>query len=311
MVNIKMGSPAPYIGVAVAVFSVSFASIFIRWSDAPPVVIAAYRMLFASLLLLPFAVIHREAQFKLLDRKTVSWLLVIGLVLALHFATWITSLGMTSVASSTILVTAHPLLVGAVSILLFKESGKWTAIGVTVGFSGVVFISLLSLQDGSWDGNLLALIGGVFAGVYILAGRVLRKKVNLIAYAFIIYLTATAFLFLACLILNQPIWPYPVEEFILFILLAGVSTIFGHTVYNWSLKYVTAPLVSASLLGEPILASILAAILLVELPSPYIFLGGALILIGVLFVLYDEISNRKNPDDVSEGSPPDPIHFEK
>ncbi|HEY3419517.1 MAG TPA: DMT family transporter [Methanomassiliicoccales archaeon] len=292
MANSKKDSPAPYIGVAVAVLSVSFASIFIRWSDAPPVVIAAYRMLFASLMLLPFAVVHREAQFKLMDRKTISWLLVIGLILAMHFATWITSLGMTSVASSTILVTAHPLLVGAVSILLFKESGKWTAIGVTVGFSGVVFISLFSLQDGSWDGNLLALIGGVFAGVYILAGRVLRRRVNLIAYAFIIYLSAAAFLFLACLVLSQPIWPYPVEEFVLFLLLAGVSTILGHTVYNWSLKYVTAPLVSASLLGEPILASVLAVFILAELPSPYIFIGGGLILIGVLFVLYDERSNK-------------------
>jgi drug/metabolite transporter (DMT)-like permease len=293
MVNVQKGSPAPYIGVAVAVLSVSFASIFIRWSDAPPVVIAAYRMLFAAMMLLPFAVIHREAQFKLLDRKTVSWLLVIGMILALHFATWITSLGMTSVASSTILVTAHPLLVGAVSILLFKESGRWTAIGVTVGFSGVVFISLFSLQDGSWDGNLLALIGGVFAGVYILAGRVLRKKVNLIAYAFIIYLSAAVFLFVAALILGQPIWPYPWQEFVLFLLLAGVSTILGHTVYNWSLKYVTAPLVSASLLGEPILASLLAAVLLAELPSPYIFLGGALILVGVLFVLYDELKHNR------------------
>ena len=293
MVDVQKGSPAPYIGVAVAVLSVSFASIFIRWSDAPPVVIAAYRMLFAALMLLPFAIVHREAQFQFLDRKTFAWLLVVGLVLALHFATWITSLGMTSVASSTILVTSHPLLVGAVSILLFKESGKWTAIGVTVGFTGVVFISVLSLGDGSWDGNLLALIGGVFAGVYILAGRVLRKKVNLIAYAFIIYLSAAAYLFLACLFLDQPIWPYPVEEFVLFLLLAGVSTILGHTVYNWALKYVTAPMVSASLLGEPILASLLAVLILAEIPSPYIFVGGALILAGVLFVLYDELSNRK------------------
>ena len=293
MVNLEKGSPAPFIGVAVAVLCVSFSSIFIRWSDAPALVIAAYRMLFASLMLLPFAVIHREAQFKFLDRKTVSWLLVIGLVLALHFATWITSLGMTSVASSTILVTSHPLLVGAVSILLFKESGKWTAIGVTVGFAGVVFISLMSMQDGSWDGNLLAFIGGVFAGVYILAGRVLRKKVNLIAYAFIIYLSAAVFLFAAAFILGEPVWPYPWQEIALFLLLAGVSTILGHTVYNWSLKYVTAPLVSASLLGEPILASLLAAVLLAELPSPYIFIGGALILIGVLFVLYDELRNKR------------------
>ena len=287
MVNVEKGSPAPYIGVVVAVFSVSFASIFIRWSEAPPVVIAAYRMLFAALMLLPFAVVHREAQFKFLDRKTISWLLVIGLILALHFATWITSLGMTSVASSTILVTSHPLLVGAVSIIYFKESGKWTAVGVAIGFIGVVFISIMSIGDGSWDGNLLAFIGGVFAGIYILAGRVMRKKVNLIA---------AAFLFLAAIILNQPIWPYPIEEFVLFLLLAGVSTILGHTVYNWSLKYVTAPLVSASLLGEPILASVLAAIILVELPSPYIYLGGALILIGVLFVLYDEISYKRAPD---------------
>jgi drug/metabolite transporter (DMT)-like permease len=183
MVNVQKGSPAPYIGVAVAVFSVSFASIFIRWSEAPPVVIAAYRMLFAALMLLPFAFYYREREFGGLGRKSTGILIVIGLVLAIHFATWITSLGMTSVASSTILVTSHPLLVGLVSILIFKESGKWTAIGVVIGFVGVVFISLMSQGDGSWDGDLLALIGGVFAGIYIMSGRVMRRKVNLIAYA--------------------------------------------------------------------------------------------------------------------------------
>ena len=298
MVNIEKGSPAPYIGVAVAVFSVSFASIFIRWSEAPPVVIAAYRMLFAALMLLPFAYYHREREFGGLDRKTTWILVAIGLVLAVHFATWITSLGMTSVASSTILVTSHPLLVGLVSILIFKESGRWTALGVVIGFTGVVFISFMSQGDGSWDGDLLALIGGVFAGVYIMCGRLMRKKVNLIAYAFVIYLSAAGFLFATALVLNQPIWPYPMQEFVLFLLLAGVSTILGHTVYNWSLRYVTAPFVSASLLGEPIFASILAAVLLAELPSPYLYLGGALILVGVLCVVYDEFKNKKMVDIV-------------
>jgi drug/metabolite transporter (DMT)-like permease len=300
MANVLRGSPAPYIGVAVAVFSVSFASIFIRWSDAPPVVIAAYRMLFAALMLLPFAYYHRERDFRGLDKRTTGILLVIGLVLAIHFATWITSLQMTSVASSTILVTSHPLLVGLVSILIFKESGKWTALGVLIGFSGVLFISFESLGDGSWNGDLLALVGGVFAGIYIMGGRVMRRKVNLIAYAFIIYLSASVFLFATAIILDQPIWPYPLQEFILFLLLAGVSTILGHTVYNWSLKYVTAPFVSASLLGEPIMASVLAAILLAELPSPYIYLGGALILAGVLCVVYDELKNKKVIDIVDK-----------
>jgi drug/metabolite transporter (DMT)-like permease len=300
MANVLRGSPAPYIGVAVAVFSVSFASIFIRWSDAPPVVIAAYRMLFAALMLLPFAYYHRERDFRGLDKRTTGILLVIGMVLAIHFATWITSLQMTSVASSTILVTSHPLLVGLVSILIFKESGKWTALGVLIGFSGVLFISFESLGDGSWNGDLLALVGGVFAGIYIMGGRVMRRKVNLIAYAFIIYLSASVFLFAAAIILDQPIWPYPLQEFILFLLLAGVSTILGHTVYNWSLKYVTAPFVSASLLGEPIMASVLAAILLAELPSPYIYLGGALILAGVLCVVYDELKNKKVIDIVDK-----------
>jgi drug/metabolite transporter (DMT)-like permease len=173
-------------------------------------------------------------------------------------------------------------------------------LGVLIGFSGVLFISFESLGDGSWNGDLLALVGGVFAGIYIMGGRVMRRKVNLIAYAFIIYLSASVFLFAAAIILDQPIWPYPLQEFILFLLLAGVSTILGHTVYNWSLKYVTAPFVSASLLGEPIMASILAAILLAELPSPYIYLGGALILAGVLCVVYDELKNKKVIDIVDK-----------
>ena len=171
------------------------------------------------------------------------------MVLALHFATWITSLEETSVASSVILVTSHPLFVAIMSHYMFKERLKAIGyVGIIVAFSGIIVLSLGDLDMGgsNFRGDILAIIGSIAAGTYILGGRKSRRKVPLVPYVFIVYGICTVCLLVACIIFSVPLHPLPLKEYELFILMAIIPTIFGHTLYNYALKYVKAQVVSVS-----------------------------------------------------------------
>jgi drug/metabolite transporter (DMT)-like permease len=172
-------------------------------------------------------------------------------------------------------------------VLLLKESSRWTVIGVTIGFIGIAVIAISGLGSGQALGNSMALLGGVMAAIYILMGRVLRRSLGIFTYAFMVYISASFVLLSAAVINGVPLWPYPTEEILIFLALAVVCTIFGHTVYNWSLKYLSAPVISTSLLGEPILASVLALFLLGEVPGIVVILAAPLVIAGVLLTALD------------------------
>lgn len=268
--------------MAAAIAAISFASIFIRWSEAPPEVIAAYRMAFAALILLPLALREKgRKELGSLDLRTVAILGVVGVVLAIHFYTFNAALNETSVASATVLVTCHPLLVGILGLLLLKEKPRNSGLGIAVGLGGVVVISSADLGSGQLWGDALALMGMLAATVYLLSGRVLRQRISVVTYALLVYSFSSATLFLAAVGAGAALWPYPVQEIALFLALAVVSTIFGHTLLNWSLKYLPAAFVSVSMLGEPVGASILAALLLSEVPSVGTVVGGFMVLAGI------------------------------
>ena len=275
-----------YPALIVAILAVSFASIFIRWSDSDPLVIAGYRMLFAALILAPFAFQERRVA-EPLERRTIMTVVMTGVVLAVHFFAFISSLRYTSVASSTLLVNCHPLIVGAASVFLLRESSRRTIVGVTIGFVGVAVIALSGIGSGQAIGDSLALLGGVMAAIYILAGRLIRRSLGIFTYAFLVYITAAVVLMTAALLNGVPLWPYPVDEILIFLALAMVCTIFGHTIYNWSLRYLSAPVISTSLLGEPIIASMLAFIILSEVPGWTVIMAAPLVLIGVLLTVQD------------------------
>lgn len=280
----------PYAGIAFAVVSVSTAAIFISWSTSPFVTIALYRLAFASLILAPFAVFGAGASLKALSRRDLLALIGVGAILATHFTLWIGSLKIAdvrvSVASSVILVTSHPLLVGVLSHFVLRERiNAWTAIGIGLGFTGVVVIAIAdsTVRSASLVGDILAFLGGVAAGLYLLAGRRFRQRIPLLAYAFVVYVSATGVLFLYALALRESLVPTGDlrTEIAFFLALAVIPQIGGHTLYNWSLRWVPAPVVSLSLVGEPIGSSLLAWILLDQLPGVGVALGGALALVGI------------------------------
>lgn len=271
----------PYAGLLVAIIGISFAAIFIRWSESSALVIATYRMAFATIILLPFALTYAREEVMGLKKKDVGYLVLIGGLLAVHFVAFIASLDLTSVASSTILVTSHPLMVGLIGYWVLKEGRSSTGAGLVLGFLGVVLISLGDLSGQTFAGDMLAILGAVMAGAYILMGRVFRKRISLITYVFLVYLSCTIVLLVASVFSGEALWPVPQQEILLFLALAVVSTILGHTLFNWSLRYVSAALVSISFMGEPVGATILAFFLLSENPPVTAIIGGAMVLLGI------------------------------
>lgn len=275
-----------------AIIAASFAAIFIRFSNAHPLSIAFYRMLFSSIILLIFVPRHIK-EIKNLSKKDWSIVITTGLFLAIHFATWVTSLEFTTVASSVILVSSHPLVVAWIGgWYLDERTSRKAYIGILIALLGISLMAISDYQLSEWAliGDLLALVGMLGMAGYILRGRKIRQEMSLIPYAFLVYFFSTIFLGLFSFGLSTGFTIYPMREYIIFLALAVVPTMFGHTVYNWALKYVKARLVSISLFGEPVGSTILAFFLLNEIPPMFSIVGGAITLIGVYFsVKYSQI----------------------
>ncbi len=280
----------PNLALLVSIVAVSTASILIRMSAAPPMAIATWRMALSTLMLLPFFTTGgRPQRLAAMSTKEKLTLAGVGVVLAVHFASWITSLSFTSVASSVIFVHVDPIFVALVShFLLGERVGRRVAVGIVVAFAGATVIALGDLGVGQENlvGDLLSLVGAVALGIYILAGRRLRQSLDLVSYVTPVYATSAVVLAAGSLAMGVPLVGYPGGEMLLFFAIALVPMIFGHTVYNWALRWISAPVVSISLLGEPVGASILAYIVLAESPGPMVLLGGAVTLAGILICAY-------------------------
>ncbi len=285
----------PFFALFISIISVSFAAIFINTLiniyNTSPLSIAFYRLLFTTLIILPFILVHKKTRDELrnIPIKTMLIMVGIGIILAIHFALWITSLELTSVASSVLLVTAHPVFVGPISHFFFKERlSAINLVGIIFSLSGVFVLvvgnyGLGPLTLDSLEGNILAWLGGIAAGLYILGGRKMRKTVSVASYAFIVYSVGSIVLLFICLIFSAPIYGFNLDIYLIILLMALISGIFGHTLYNWSLKHVRAYVASVALLGEPLGSTLLAIIIpwIQQIPSKFTLYGGIFILLGI------------------------------
>ena len=283
--------------IAIAMVSISFASIFTKWSDSPPFIIAGYRLALTCAMLLPVMVLTGGfSELKSFDRKEILLILLSGVALAFHFGLWITSLTLTLVSTSVILVTSHPIFVAGVSHFVLKERvKKMAAIGIVVAFSGVSLISIsdYSVGGGKLLGDVLAFLGGLCAGIYFLSGRVARKSIALTPYAFSVYGLSALLLLVSAAVLGNRIVVTSTHELTLFILMAIIPTIGGHTMFNYALKKLPAHIVATGVLGEPVGASILAYFLLPqEVPGLWIVVGGVLVVGGLYVVLSRGVQSK-------------------
>jgi drug/metabolite transporter (DMT)-like permease len=283
--------------LGVAILAVSTASILIRLAqeDAPSITIAALRLTIAVVLLAPVALTRFRSELRALGRNEILLAAASGALLALHFATWITSLEYTTVASSVVLVSTGPLWVALLSALVLRERMKAAAMwGLALAVTGGIVIAggqactwssglrcshLSTTGDGRalW-GDFLALAGAWSVSGYLVIGRHLRARLTLVPYIFLVYGFAAVGLLSAALAMGGLQFALSPATYGWIILLALVPQLIGHSTYNWALAYLPAAVVAVTTLGEPIGSAILAYVVLHEKP-------GAVVLVGALFIL--------------------------
>ncbi len=277
----------PHLALLVGVLAASTASPIIRLAQAGEVnslAIAAWRLTLASLILAPITLTTRREELRGLSRR--DWLLMLGsgVMLAVHFATWISSLAYTSVAASVVLVSTSPLFVGLGSFLILRERlSRPLVVGLVIATVGSIIIGMDDWGQGTHrlTGDLLALAGAISVAVYFLIGRRLRARLSLLAYVFPVYSTAAVTLMVVAALAGVRLGGYLALQWLWLLLLALGPQITGHSSLNWALRHLPATYVTLAVLGEPIGSSILAWIILGELPGPVTVLGGALVLAGI------------------------------
>jgi drug/metabolite transporter (DMT)-like permease len=280
-----------YFALIVGIFAISTSAILIRWSSSEPLVIGSYRQTFATFLFLPFLIKDRFKEVVSLKFKDIIELVVIGLILGAHFGFWISSVKATSVAASVLLGTCHIVYVSIIGWLVFGESlNKKGILGTLLALSGIIILfgGDLLQDPGNFQGNLLAFVSGILAGLYYLGGRKHRKKISLPTYAFIVYLSSAVAMWIVVLIQGLEYQKISNSEFQLFFLMALVPTLLGHTMQNWALAFLPAYVISITLLVEPIGSGILAWLIFDEIPSLGVLVGGIIVLYGVYIVASSE-----------------------
>ena len=278
----------PIIMIVVGVVGISLSSIFVKYSSAPSAVTAAYRLLWTILLMSPVTFGRREIRQELfhVSRRNLLLSILSGVFLAFHFTLWFESLHHTSVASSTTIVCTEVIWVSLGYALFLK--GRMSlrsvlAIAVTLVGSALIAFADSSAGGAHLYGDLLSLMAAITVAAYVLLGRVVRKSVSTTVYTFIVYASCAAMLLLFCLVQRNSLFGYGFSGILVGLLLAVFSTILGHSIFSWCLKYFSPSFVSASKLCEPVVAAILAGFLFGETPAALQLAGGALILGGVLY----------------------------
>lgn len=284
----------PKIIVIIGVIFVSFSSILVKASSAPALIISTYRLAFTVILITPSALIRCKKEFRETKWTTLLLSAVSGILLALHFATWITSIKYTSIASSTVLVNTHPIFIVVLTWLFFREKQSKRAlfsIGLTILGGAIISSGDNTLGSNVLYGDMLAVLGAAFVSGYMLIGRIIRQKLSVTAYTLIVYLSCTLTLLTLNLITSTPLYPYPLKEFIIFLALAVCCTILGHSIFNWSLEYVKPTFLSMSMLGEPVFATVWAVFIFAEFPTLWNVIGSIMILWGIY--IFSKTENSK------------------
>ncbi len=269
------------------VVAVSAAAVMIRLADAPALAVAFWRCALGVAFLLPLALLRgdRFPRGKVLYAGIAS-----GVALGAHFGFWISSLDYTSVAASVVLVSNTPVFVAILAYLIFGEkTAPLSFAGILVALGGTVVIA----QDGSVGsaavfGNVLAILGALTFTVYVLVGRSQRsaaQPVGVLPYSIVLYASAAAALLPVALLSGDRVWGYGGETWFWLLAITLGPQIMGHTVFNWALRYVEASVISGTVLAEPVVAALLAWLVLSERPGAATLAGGAVVLAGIFLLL--------------------------
>ena len=284
----------PMTMILIGILGISLSSIFVKYSEAPSGVTAAWRLLWTVLFLSPALFFRRESREELqhLAPKTALLCILSGIFLAIHFVLWFESLSLTTVAASTAIVCTEVIWVSLGFLLFGGKISLRAALAIAVTLLGSVLIAWGDFGDVSqFSGDILSLLAAIAVAVYTLIGRSVRKNTSTTVYTWVVYAACAGVLLVYTLVRNTGLLAYGISAPVVGLLLAIFSTLLGHSIFSWCLRYFSPSFVSASKLCEPVISAILAAFLFAESPTFLQILGGGLILGGVLY--YSKIEAKQ------------------
>jgi len=273
-----------------AVLAVATSSLFIRLASVPPVAAAFWRAAIAgTVFLLSFSIPAMRQQWQALPIKTVLAVGAATLIIALHNIFFIASLSYTSVAAAVVLTSTQPIFTAFFGHLLIHERVSPRAIvGLIGAMTGIAIISLSQTGQTTWKGNLLALAAALTVAAFSLCARQLRQRTPIIPFMFIVQFASVIYLALFAALFAVPLSGFSVSSWKALLLLGLVPTLIGHTLLSYSIGYLKAYLVGLAIIGEPVGATVLAAIFLGEIPSGQTLIGAVVILASILFAMSEK-----------------------
>ena len=294
----RIAPPAVLLGI----LAVGASAIFIRLADAPALGIAFWRCTLGVIALVPLAALARER----VPKGRNLWAgVVAGVALGIHFGTWIASLDYTSVAASVVLVSTTPVFVAVAAYLLLGERTSILSFaGIALAIAGTVVIAGggPGVGNAAFFGNALALVGAVAMAVYVLIGRSLRTGgVGALSYSIVGYSAAALALLPVALLSGAQLWGYSTTTWFWLLVITLGPQLLGHTVLNWALEYVPASIVSGAVLAEPVIAALLAWLVLAEQPGLPTLLGGLVVLAGLYLLLRGDVSRPPRAGSLDTG----------
>jgi drug/metabolite transporter (DMT)-like permease len=277
--------------MAVGVLAVSLSGPLMAVMAVPPLAIAFWRNGCATVALAPAATLRRREELTALGGRTVALVLASGAALALHFATWVTSLTLTSVASATAIVCLQIAWVVGWQLIVGERFNAGVVVGLVLAFTGVLVVSGvdLRLSTDAVIGDVLALVGGAAAAAYMLIGARARQSLSTTMYTFLCYGSCSLLLLVACLVAGQDLAGYPRSQWALLLLVTLTAQLLGHSVFNHLLATTSPVVVSLALLLEVPGAALLAAVILAQVPPWEAVIGLAVMVAGMALVI---VNNR-------------------
>ena len=278
----------PYVLLFIAILSVSVSSIMIKSSDTPTAIAGMYRLYLSAIIMLPFVPCRTLLSSKM-DSKDWGTVFLAGLLLGLYFLFWMESLVYTSVASSMVILSLQPLFVMIGSYYMFRERASvLTVLCLVAALFGSIIIAWgdIGVSREALIGDGLSLVGTMLVSAYMLVGQKVSRKINANLYSVVVFFIGGSVLLVYSLLNNISLTNYNSSDWTYFLLLAIIPTIFGQYVFNLLLKSIGATTVSVGIIGEPVLAIMLAYLFLGETISVFQFVGGLITLLGMLLYFW-------------------------
>ena len=256
----------------------------------PAVVIAFWRMIFASAMLWGYSSIRPQES---IEPKNIRLIVAAGFLLAMHFVFWFSALKLTSIANTTILGIVAPAFTLLFERLWYKRKLSWitiTALLIILVGGIIVQGDDLGSVNGTGLGNIMAILSAVFLGSVFIIGAKVRKSTPVITYTRMVYTKSAILLLASSLVLDNQLTGYSINNYFWLFMLGLVPTLIGHTAFSYSVKFVSPTVIAAIPLGEPIIASYLACLLFAERAPFYVLGCGLIVFIGMIILIMNKQS---------------------